>query len=79
MQLKTKFKTIFAAGTVALSAIAALSGFVTAGPAYELEYTYYDSNGAYIGTKLYTCSGGVYQSGKTSSNYDVIRVPCEEF
>jgi len=79
MKVNTKFTKLVAGAALAIATVAGISSTATAGAAYEREYTYYDANGGYIGTKLYTCDGGVYRSGQTSSNYDVLLVPCEDF
>ena len=78
MRFNKKLKTALIGAVVASSVAVGVSTGVNAwGPAYEIEYTYYDDNGNYVGTKLYTCWGGRYTTGEVTSNYDVVKTPCE--
>ena len=77
MRLNIKLKAAVAGLVLAGSAVLGISTSVMAAPVYEVEYTYYDDNGAYVGSILYTCNGGTISSGKVTSNYDIILVPCE--
>jgi predicted secreted protein len=77
MKLNTKATKFFAGTLLAVVATMGATG-AFAGRAYELEYTYYSANGGYVGTKLLLCNGGSYTSGQVTSNYDVVRVSCED-
>ena len=77
MKLNTKATKCIAGTLLAVVTTMGATG-AFAGRAYELEYTYYDANGGYAGTKLLMCNGGSYTSGSVTSNYDVVRVSCED-
>ncbi len=66
-------KKVIAASVLAMATIA---GAASARLSYETEFTYYDDNGAMIGSRLHACNGSVYTWGTTSDNYDIVRDRC---